>query len=101
MYEMLPVDQHVDHLNQPDAIAAFRAVHPRPNKGGQKAETKLWVCKAKVKMVVKELPRANAGEPPRYSYTIVYLEEPCNGVTGTPCNTRRHKQRSHLGRPYD
>jgi hypothetical protein len=101
MYDMLPVDQRVDHLSQPGEIAAFRAVHPRPNKGGQKPETKLWVCKAKVKIVTNELPRENDGDAPRYSYTIVYSDEPCNGAMGTSCNTRRHKQRSHLGRPYE
>jgi hypothetical protein len=103
-FGMLPDDQQFEHLTTPDAISEFRLVHPRPEKGkkaeGNALETELWVCRAKVKIERRELPKAKKSDPTEYEFGIVYLDEPCNGAASSHCNMVRHKKRTHLGRLY-
>jgi hypothetical protein len=63
-------------------------------------ETEPWVCKAKVKIERRELPKAAKSDTTEYEFDIVYSDEPCSGAVSTHCNMVRHKKRTHLGRLY-
>ena len=100
-FGMLPEDQHFEHLTTPGAISAFRLAHPRSERGkGNAVETELWVCRAKVKIERKELPKVAKIDATEYEFDVVYSDEPCNGAASTHCNMVRHKKRTHLGRLY-
>jgi hypothetical protein len=99
-FEMLPEDQQFEHLTTPDAISAFRVMHPRKTREVNAVETELWVCRAKVKIEKKELPKAVGSDSTEDEFDVIYADEPCNGAASTHCSMVRHKKRTHLGRLY-